>query len=84
MDLLLLDVTMPDIDGLQMCKTLRSISKFKDLPIIMVTARDTLVDKMKGQIAGTNHYLTKPFTNDQLKAIINKYIHVTSHSAISA
>ncbi len=83
-DLLLLDVTMPDIDGLQMCKTLRSISKFKDLPIIMVTARDTLVDKMKGQIAGTNHYLTKPFTNDQLKAIINKYIHVTSHSAISA
>ena len=83
-DLLLLDVTMPDIDGLQMCKTLRNISKFKNLPIVMVTARDTLVDKMKGQIAGTSHYLTKPFTNEQLKEVISKHISVDSHSVISA
>jgi twitching motility two-component system response regulator PilG len=47
--LLLLDVTMPDIDGLEMCRTLRSIPKFQNLPIVMLTARDTLIDKMKGQ-----------------------------------
>jgi twitching motility two-component system response regulator PilG len=73
-DLLLLDVTMPDIDGLEMCKTLRNIPKLKNIPIVMVTARDTLIDKMKGQIAGTNHYLTKPFDNEKLRAVIDKYI----------
>lgn len=73
-DLLLLDVTMPDIDGLEMCKTLRSIPKFRNLPIVMVTARDTLVDKMKGQIAGTNRYLTKPFDTEKLLGVINEFI----------
>ena len=50
----------------------------------MVTARDTLVDKMKGQIAGTNHYLTKPFTNEQIKEAIHKYIPANSHAPMSA
>ena len=83
-DLLLLDVTMPDIDGLEMCKTLRKIPKFRQLPIVMVTARDTLIDKMKGQIAGTNHYLTKPFDNEKLREVINKYIGTNNQSQISA
>ena len=83
-DLLLLDVTMPDIDGLEMCKTLRKIPKFRSLPIVMVTARDTLIDKMKGQIAGTNHYLTKPFDNEKLRGVINKYIGTKNNSQKSA
>lgn len=65
---------MPDIDGLEMCKTLRSIPKFRNLPIVMVTARDTLVDKMKGQIAGTNRYLTKPFDTEKLLAVIGEFL----------
>jgi len=72
--LLLLDVTMPDIDGLEMCRTVRSIPKFRKLPIIMLTAKDTLVDKMKGQIAGTNHYLTKPFNPEKLLELVSQYV----------
>jgi CheY-like chemotaxis protein len=72
--LLLLDVTMPDIDGLEMCRTVRSIPKFSDLPIIMLTARDTLVDKMKGQIAGTNRYLTKPFDKKKLLEVVGELL----------
>ncbi|WP_019508612.1 response regulator [Pleurocapsa sp. PCC 7319] len=72
--LLLLDLTMPDVDGLEFCKTIRKIPKFKDLPIIMVTARDGLVNKMKGHIAGTSKYLTKPFKPDELKEIVHQYI----------
>lgn len=72
--LLLLDVTMPDIDGLEMCRTLRSIPKFHDLPIVMLTARDSLVDKMKGQIAGTNRYLTKPFHAEKLLEVVGEFI----------
>ncbi|WP_017316465.1 response regulator [Mastigocladopsis repens] len=72
--LLLLDVTMPDIDGLEFCRTVRSIPKFKDLPIIMVTARDKFSDKLRGQIAGTTHYLTKPFEPEYLLEIVEKYV----------
>lgn len=73
--LMLLDLTMPDIDGLEFCKLVRQTEKFQDLPIVMVTARDGLVNKMKGQIAGTNRYLTKPFEPEQLREIVREYVH---------
>ncbi|MCX7592642.1 MAG: response regulator, partial [Fischerella sp.] len=79
--LLLLDVTMPDIDGLEFCRTVRSIPKFKQLPIIMVTARDKFSDKLRGQIAGSTHYLTKPFEPQELLEIVEKYIHKESKSS---
>lgn len=72
--LLLLDLTMPDVDGLEFCKTIRKIPKFQDLPIIMVTARDGLMNKMKGHIAGTSKYLTKPFSPEQLREVVHEYI----------
>jgi CheY-like chemotaxis protein len=72
--LMLLDVSMPDIDGLELCRTVRKISKFKDIPIIMLTAKDGLIDKMKGQIAGSTRYLTKPFNNQELLEVIGNYI----------
>lgn len=83
-DLLLLDVTMPDMDGLQMCRTLRTIPKFKELPIVMVTARDTLVDQMKGKLAGTTHYLTKPFNYKELREIVHNLISSKKTYRISA
>ena len=72
--LLLLDVTMPDIDGLELCKTIRSISKFKELPVVMLTAKDGLLDKVKGQFAGSTHYLTKPIDREKLLDVLEKYI----------
>ena len=73
-DLLLLDVNMPGIDGLEMCKRLRNQDKFKKLPIIMLTARDGRVDKLKGQIAGSTQYLHKPFVNKELCQVIDYYL----------
>ena len=72
--LLLLDVTMPDIDGLELCRTIRNINKFKNLPIVMVTAKDGLIDKMKGQFAGSTHYLSKPVDREKLLPVLEKYI----------
>ncbi|MEM9275996.1 MAG: response regulator [Cyanobacteria bacterium P01_F01_bin.143] len=77
-DLLLLDVTMPEINGLEFCRIIRKTPKFGELPIIMVTARDGLIDKMKGQIAGTNKYITKPFKPEELLEVISKFIKVSS------
>ncbi|WP_299485561.1 response regulator [Acaryochloris sp. IP29b_bin.137] len=73
-ELLLLDVTMPDIDGFELCRTVRSIGQFQDLPVIMLTAKDGLLNKMKGQMAGSTHYLTKPIEKEKLLAAIEKYI----------
>jgi twitching motility two-component system response regulator PilG len=72
--LLILDLTMPDIDGLELCRTIRSMPKFKNLPIIMLTARDGFIDKVKGQLAGSDRYLTKPFEAEKLLEIVRQYI----------
>lgn len=72
--LLLLDINLPDIDGLEMCRTVRSLPKFRDLPIVMLTTRNTLVDKMKGIIAGTNRYLTKPIETEKLLKVVSEFV----------
>lgn len=71
--LMLLDVTMPEVDGLDFCRTVRSIPKFKHLPIIMLTARTKFSDKLQGQVAGATRYLTKPFKPEQLLEIVEKF-----------
>ena len=72
--LLLLDLTMPDVDGLEFCQTVRKMPQFSDLPIVMVTARDGLVNRAKGRLAGTNRYLTKPFKPEELREIVDRYV----------
>lgn len=72
--LMLLDVTMPDINGLDLCRSIRSISKFQHLPVVMLTARDGMVNKLKGQMAGATHYLTKPVSREELFEVLEKYI----------
>ena len=71
---LLLDISMPEIDGLDFCRTIRSIPKFQALPIVMVTGRDGAFDKVQGQLAGATGYLTKPFDADQLRQTIRRLI----------
>jgi CheY-like chemotaxis protein len=73
-ELLLLDVTMPDIDGLELCRTIRAMPQFKQLPIIMLTAKDGIIDKFKGQFAGSTQYLTKPIDREKLLPVLEKYI----------
>ena len=72
--LILLDVTMPDIDGLMFSRTIRRISEFKNIPIIMLTAKDSVIDRLKGQMAGANEYLSKPVNQEKLLTTLNKYL----------
>lgn len=72
--LLLLDVSMPEIDGLEFCRTIRSLPQFQNLPIIMLTARDRAFDRVQGRLAGASEYLTKPFDAAQLRQLIQKFI----------
>nr|WP_283760736.1 response regulator [Roseofilum halophilum] len=72
--LVLLDVSMPGVDGLELCRTIRSIPEFESLPIVMVTARDSPFDKVQGQLAGATQYLTKPFDAQTLQDIVQGFI----------
>jgi twitching motility two-component system response regulator PilG len=65
--LLLLDVCMPGVDGLELCRTLRRLPQFCDLPIMLVTAKDQVFDRVQGRLAGATEYLTKPFNAEQLR-----------------
>lgn len=74
--LILLDVVLPDIDGFEVCKRIKSNEKLKDIPIIFFTAEgceiDTLVEKIKK--AGGQGYIIKPFSSKELLNEIQKYI----------
>jgi twitching motility two-component system response regulator PilG len=74
--MLLLDVCMPEINGLELCRTLRSLPQFGDLPIILLTAKDKVFDKVQGRLAGANKYLTKPFNPEQLRETCRQLLSV--------
>lgn len=72
-DLLLLDVTMPGIDGIELCQTLRRMSKFAQLPIVMLTAKDKSYDRALAEMVGATEYLTKPLDDEKLVAVVDRY-----------
>lgn len=77
-DLLLLDIMLPDADGLQIVEKLRGKTATKELPIIMVTAKTTEIDKVKGLDMGADDYLTKPFGIMELISRVKALLRRTS------
>lgn len=71
----LLDVSMPTISGLEMCRTIRNLPQFQHLPVVMVTSRDRSFDRVQGRLAGATEYLTKPFEPEQLRQVVQNLIH---------
>ncbi len=75
-DLIILDIIMPDVDGYEFCKWLRSHSRLKLVPIIFLTAKTSLEDKLEGFQTGGDDYITKPFAVEELlarvQAILNR------------
>jgi len=67
-DLVILDLMLPSIDGLEICRTLRATEEYKNIPIIMLTAKGTEVDKIVGLEMGADDYMVKPFSPRELVA----------------
>lgn len=78
-DLIILDLMLPKVDGLEVCKQIRRDS---DVPIIMVTARDEEIDKLLGLELGADDYITKPFSLRELKARIKAVLRRTKSGGI--
>ena len=73
-DIMILDVMMPKINGYKISRLLKYDNKYKDIPIIMVTARSQEDDKIIGQETGVNEYITKPFELDEVIAKVKEYL----------
>lgn len=73
-DLILLDITMPRLDGYQVCKLIRGNESTKDVPVVMISGKDGFFDKMRGRMAGCSGYITKPFGPDTLMKAVETYI----------
>ncbi len=65
-DLIFCDILMPRLDGYQTCAIIKRNPRFADVPVIMLSSKDGLFDKARGRMVGSEDYLTKPFTKDQL------------------
>lgn len=72
-DLIFCDILMPRLDGYQTCAIIKRNAKFAKLPVIMLSSKDGLFDKARGRMVGSEDYLTKPFTKDQLLAAVVQY-----------
>ncbi len=72
-DLIFCDILMPRLDGYQTCAIIKRNAKFSDVPVIMLSSKDGLFDKARGRMVGSEDYLTKPFTKDQLLSAVEQY-----------
>ena len=76
--IILVDIMMPRLDGYQTCSLIKNNAKFKSTPVMMLSSKDGLFDRAKGRIVGSDLYLTKPFSKDELLNAIKKSIERTS------
>ncbi len=73
-DIIFVDIMMPRLDGYQTCALIKNNSEFKSTPVIMLSSKDGLFDKAKGRIVGSDQYLTKPFSKNELLGAIQAHV----------
>ncbi len=71
--LIFCDILMPRLDGYQTCAIIKRNPKFSGVPVIMLSSKDGLFDKARGRMVGSQDYLTKPFTKDQLLQAVEQH-----------
>ena len=72
-DLIFVDIMMPRLDGYQTCALIKNNELYRDIPVIMLSSKDGLFDRARGRIVGSEQYLTKPFTRDELLSAIKTH-----------
>ena len=72
--IIFVDIMMPRLDGYQTCALIKNNQVFKQTPVIMLSSKDGLFDRARGRIVGSDQYLTKPFTKDELLGAIREHV----------
>jgi len=73
-DIIFVDIMMPRLDGYQTCSLIKNNQIFKGTPVIMLSSKDGLFDRARGRLVGSEQYLTKPFTKDELLGAIQSHV----------
>jgi twitching motility two-component system response regulator PilG len=73
-DLIFIDIMMPRLDGYQACALIKNNSRYARTPVIMLSSKDGLFDRARGRIVGSDEYLTKPFTKDELIGAVRTHL----------
>ncbi len=73
-DIIFVDIMMPRLDGYQACALIKNNRVFRSTPVIMLSSKDGLFDKARGRIVGSEQYLTKPFTREELLGAIRRHV----------
>jgi len=68
------DIMMPRLDGYQTCMLIKKNQRFRDTPVIMLSSKDGLFDRVRGRMVGSDEYLTKPFTKESLLQAVKKHV----------
>ena len=77
-DMILLDITMPRMDGYQLCKTIKGNPETEPIPVIMLSGKDGFIDKVRSRMVGSDDYITKPFEPAMLLQYVSKYLNRSS------
>ena len=72
-DIVFIDIMMPRLDGYQTCALIKHNQSFKRTPVVMLSSKDSIFDKARGRIVGSEDYLTKPFTREDLLGALNMH-----------
>ena len=72
--IIFVDILMPRLDGYQTCALIKNNSDFMHTPVIMLSSKDSIFDRARGRIVGSEQYLTKPFTKDDLLGAIKQHV----------
>ncbi len=73
-EIIFVDIMMPRLDGYQTCALIKNNSEFKTTPVVMLSSKDGLFDKAKGRIVGSDRYITKPFSKEELLGTIRALV----------
>jgi twitching motility two-component system response regulator PilG len=72
-DLIFLDIMMPRLDGYQTCALIKRHRVFRNTPVVMLSSKDGLFDRARGRVVGSDDYVTKPFTKEDLLVVMARY-----------
>ena len=73
-DIVFVDIMMPRLDGYQTCALIKNSQDYQNIPVILLSSKDGLFDQAKGRVVGSDEYLTKPFSKDELLNAIRNHV----------
>ena len=80
-DIVFVDIMMPRLDGYQTCSLIKHNKMFRSTPVIMLSSKDGLFDRARGRMVGSEQYLTKPFTKEELLGAIERHVRTAAAGA---